>query len=105
MLTRTLALVRPIVESDDRSHSQRVKLATTRVEGEFSLVLLVYNTIGNLRTQTEQVECFRNAARHLRPGGRFVVEVGVPPMRRLVPGQAAVPFDVVIGSQVAPSML
>lgn len=69
-------------------------MATTRVEGEFSLVLLVYNTIGNLRTQTEQVKCFRNAARHLRPGGRFVVEVGVPPMRRLVPGQAAVPFDV-----------
>lgn len=69
-------------------------MATTRVDGEFSLVLLVFNTIGNLRTQQEQVECFRNAARHLRPGGRFVVEVGVPPLRRLVPGQEAVPFDV-----------
>lgn len=69
-------------------------MATTRVEGEFSLVLLVFNTIGNLRTQQEQVECFRNAARHLRPGGRFVVEVGVPPLRRLVPGQKAVPCDV-----------
>ncbi len=69
-------------------------MATTRVEGDFSLVYLVYNTIGNLCTQEEQVECFRNAARHLLPGGRFVVEVGVPSLRRLPPGQAAVPFDV-----------
>ncbi len=69
-------------------------MATTRVPGEFSLVFLVFNTISNLRTQTEQVECFRNAARHLAPGGRFVIELFVPPLRRLPPGQAAVPFDV-----------
>ncbi|MGZ4437576.1 MAG: class I SAM-dependent DNA methyltransferase [Nocardioides sp.] len=69
-------------------------MATTRVPGEFSLVYLVWNTIGNLRTQQEQVECFRNAARHLRPGGRFVIELWVPPIRRLPPGQVAVPFDV-----------
>lgn len=69
-------------------------MATTHVEGEFALVYLVFNTIGNLRTQEEQVECFHNAARHLSPGGRFVIEVGVPPLRRLVPGQVAVPFDV-----------
>lgn len=69
-------------------------MATTTVPGEFSLVYLVFNTIGNLRTQDEQVECFRNAARHLRSGGRFVVEVGVPSLRRLPPGQLAVPFDV-----------
>lgn len=69
-------------------------MATTRVPGEFTLVLLVFNTIGNLRTQAEQVECFRNAARHLAPRGRFVIEVGLPPLRRLVPGQVAVPFDV-----------
>ncbi|WP_299518147.1 class I SAM-dependent methyltransferase [uncultured Serinicoccus sp.] len=69
-------------------------MATTRAEGEFSLVYLVFNTIGNLCTQDEQVACFANAARHLRPGGRFVVEVGVPALRRLPPGQAAVPFDV-----------
>ena len=50
--------------------------------------------VGNLCTQQEQVECFRNAARHLSPGGRFVVEVGVPSLRRLPPGQVAVPFDV-----------
>ena len=42
-------------------------MATTRVPGEFALVYLVWNTIANLRTQQEQVECFRNAARHLRP--------------------------------------
>lgn len=69
-------------------------MATARVDGEFSLVYLVYNTVGNLCTQDEQVACFTNAARHLRPGGRFVVEVGVPPLRRLPPGQLAVPFEV-----------
>jgi SAM-dependent methyltransferase len=69
-------------------------MATTTVPGEFSLVYLVFNTIGNLRTQQEQVECFRNAARHLRPGGRFVIELGVPPLRSLPPGQLARPFAV-----------
>lgn len=69
-------------------------MATTRVPGEFSLVYLVWNSIANLRTQEEQVECFRNAARHLKPGGRFVIELWVPPLRRLPPGQLAVPFDV-----------
>jgi SAM-dependent methyltransferase len=69
-------------------------MATTVVPGEFTLVYLVYNTISNLLTQDEQVECFRNAARHLEPGGRFVVELGVPPLRFLPPGQVAVPFDV-----------
>jgi SAM-dependent methyltransferase len=69
-------------------------MATTRVDGEFTLVYLVFNTIGNLYTQEAQLECFRNAARHLAPGGRFIVEVEVPPLRRLPPGQTAVPFDV-----------
>ncbi|WP_181763585.1 class I SAM-dependent DNA methyltransferase [Streptomyces albidus (ex Kaewkla and Franco 2022)] len=69
-------------------------MATTVVPGEFTLVYLVYNTIANLLTQDEQVECFRNAARHLAPGGRFVIELGVPPLRFLPPGQVAVPFDV-----------
>ncbi len=69
-------------------------MATTRIEGEFSLVYLVYNTIGNLYTQEAQVQCFRNAADHLAPGGRFVVEVGVPRLRSLPPGQVAVPFAV-----------
>lgn len=72
-------------------------MATTRVPGEFSLVFLVWNTISNVRTQAEQVECFRNAARHLRPGGRFVIELWVPPIRRLVPGQDAVPISVTDG--------
>ncbi|MET8968187.1 class I SAM-dependent DNA methyltransferase [Streptomyces hydrogenans] len=69
-------------------------MATTVVPGEFRLVYLVYNTITNLLTQDEQVACFRNAARHLAPGGRFVIELGVPPLRFLPPGQLAVPFDV-----------
>ncbi len=69
-------------------------MATTVVPGDFALVFLVFNSISNLRTQDEQVECFRNAARHLVPGGRFVVELFVPPLRRLPPGQVAVPFEV-----------
>ncbi|MHB9863339.1 class I SAM-dependent DNA methyltransferase [Streptomyces sp. YIM S03343] len=69
-------------------------MATAVVPGEFALVYVVYNTISNLLTQDEQVECFRNAARHLAPGGKFVIELGVPPLRFLPPGQVAVPFDV-----------
>jgi SAM-dependent methyltransferase len=64
-------------------------MATTRIPGEFALVYLVYNTIGNLLTQAEQVQCFRNAAAHLTPGGRFVIELTVPQLRTLPPGQAA----------------
>ncbi|MBQ0854996.1 class I SAM-dependent methyltransferase [Streptomyces sp. BH-SS-21] len=64
-------------------------MATTAVPGEYSLVYLVFNTVSNLLTQAEQVECFRNAARHLTPGGRFVVELWVPELRKLPPGQAA----------------
>ncbi len=69
-------------------------MAVTHVEGEFSLVYLVYNTITNLTSQDEQVACFENAARHLRPGGRFVIENGVPGLRRLPPGNLGVPFAV-----------
>jgi SAM-dependent methyltransferase len=66
---------------------------STRVDGTFSLVYLVFNTIMNVTTQDGQVACFRNAAAHLSPGGCFVVEVGVPDLRRLPPGQTDVPFD------------
>lgn len=66
--------------------------ATTRVDGEFSVAYLVFNTIMNLTTQAAQVACFRNAAAHLVPGGCFVIEVGVPELRRLPPGQTVVPF-------------
>ena len=69
-------------------------MVTTRVPGQFSLVYLVFNTISNVTTQDGQVEVFRNAAAHLRPGGLFLVEVGVPNLRRLPPGQDAVPFAV-----------
>lgn len=77
-------------------------MATTVVPGvgDFSLVLLVWNSISNLRTQAEQVQCFRNAAHHLRPGGRFVVELWVPPLQRLTPGHDAVPMGVQDGHLV-----
>jgi SAM-dependent methyltransferase len=61
-------------------------MTSTRVDGEFSLVYLVYNTITNLTSQDEQVACFENAARHLAPGGCFVVEVFIPVLRLLPPG-------------------
>jgi len=62
-------------------------MATTRVDGSFSLAYLVFNTINNLTTQEAQVACFRNVAAHLAAGGCFVIETGVPPLRRLPPGQ------------------
>jgi SAM-dependent methyltransferase len=67
-------------------------MATATAPGRFTLVYLVFNTISNLLTQAQQVMCFRNAARHLEPGGRFVIENGVPDLRRLPPGQDAVVF-------------
>ncbi|WP_277208742.1 class I SAM-dependent DNA methyltransferase [Isoptericola croceus] len=73
-------------------------MTTVRVPGEFSLAYLAFNTIGNLTTQDAQVACFVNAAVHLRPGGCFLVEVGVPDLRRLPPGQDTVPFRVETGA-------
>lgn len=67
--------------------------ATARAgEGSFALAYLIFNTIMNLTTQDAQVDCFRNVSRHLAPGGRFLVEVMVPELRRLPAGQNAVPF-------------
>lgn len=68
-------------------------MATTRVEGRFGLVYLVFNTIGNVTTQDGQVAVFENAAAHLEPGGVFVVETGVPILRRLPPGDRFAVFD------------
>ncbi len=64
-------------------------MSTALAEGAFSVVYLVYNTISNLLTQAEQVACFRNAARHLTPGGHFVIELWVPELRKLPPGVEA----------------
>lgn len=69
-------------------------MTSTQVCSDAALVYLVFNTITNLRSQRQQVDCFRNAAAHLAPGGRFVIETGVPQVRRLPPGETIVPFDV-----------
>jgi SAM-dependent methyltransferase len=69
-------------------------IATTRVDGSFSLAYLVFNTVMNLLTQDAQVACFHNAAAHLAPGGVFVVECLVPDLRSLPPGATVVPFHV-----------
>jgi SAM-dependent methyltransferase len=68
--------------------------STTRVDGSFRLAYLVFNTIMNLTTQAAQVAAFRNVAAHLEPGGRFVIEVGVPDLQRLPPGETVRPFRV-----------
>jgi trans-aconitate methyltransferase len=81
----------------DKPGAERVEamvgdMAATRVEGEFSLVYLVFNTIFNLTTQEGQVACFENAAAHLGSGGRFVIEARVPELQRLPPGQTVLPW-------------
>ena len=68
--------------------------ATTTVEKRFSVAYLVFNTIMNLTTQDEQVACFQNVAAHLEPGGCFVIEVMVPDLQRLPPGETVRPFTV-----------
>jgi SAM-dependent methyltransferase len=62
-------------------------MTSTAVEGTFELVYLVFNTIGNVTTQDGQVAVFRNAAAHLAPLGRFVVELQVPQLQRIPPGE------------------
>jgi hypothetical protein len=68
--------------------------ANTTVEGTFRLAYLVFNTIMNLTTQDEQVACFCNVAAHLEPGGCFVIEVSIPDLQRLPPGETVRPFTV-----------
>ena len=68
--------------------------AHTRLAGRFRVAYLVFNTIMNLTTQEDQVACFRNVAAHLEGGGRFVIEVGVPDLQRLPPGERFRPFTV-----------
>lgn len=90
-----IELSRPMIEqlrtkADETSIPVIVgDMATARAPGTYALVYLVFNTISNLLTQEEQVACFRNAARHLAPGGRFVIELWVPELRKLPPGTPA----------------
>ncbi|MDT3445203.1 MULTISPECIES: class I SAM-dependent methyltransferase [unclassified Pseudofrankia] len=68
--------------------------ATTTVNGSFAVAYVVFNTIKNVTTQEGQIAVFRNAAAHLEPGGCFVVEVNVPALRSLPPGQNVLPWEV-----------
>jgi SAM-dependent methyltransferase len=68
-------------------------MTTATADGTFAVAYLVFNTIGNLTTQDAQVQCFANAARHLAPGGTFVIETGLPQLQKLPPGDTVVPFD------------
>ena len=69
-------------------------MATAKVDGSFRVVYLVFNTIMNLITQDAQVDCFANAAAHLAPDGCFVIEVGIPQLQRLPPGETVRAFEV-----------
>jgi SAM-dependent methyltransferase len=87
----SVPMARQLRVNDD---ARRIKvtigdMATTRVDGTYRLVYLVFNAIGLLTTQDQQVACFANAAAHLEPGGHFLIEVGVPDLRRLPPGEDA----------------
>ena len=68
--------------------------ATASVNGTFSVAYVVFNTIMNLTAQDTQVACFRNVADHLEAGGCFVIEVGVPDLQRLPPGETFRAFPV-----------
>ena len=76
----------------DRITAVAGDMATTRVEGDFALAYLIFNTIFNLTTQDGQVACFENASRHLRSGGRFVIEARVPEVQRLGFGNTVLPW-------------
>ncbi|WP_171209769.1 MULTISPECIES: bifunctional 2-polyprenyl-6-hydroxyphenol methylase/3-demethylubiquinol 3-O-methyltransferase UbiG [unclassified Ruegeria] len=67
-------------------------ITSARVEGAFSLVFLVFNTIDNLTTQEAQIACFENASRHLSKGGRFLIETQVPPLQKLPFGEMKLAF-------------
>jgi SAM-dependent methyltransferase len=69
-------------------------MTETKVDGTFSLVYILFNSIFNLRTQEAQVACFENASAHLEPGGAFVVELLVPELQRLPQGDRFLLFDV-----------
>jgi SAM-dependent methyltransferase len=76
----------------DRVRTTLGDMTSTRVEGRFTLVYLVFNTISNVTTQDGQVEVFRTAAEHLEPGGHFLIEVGVPQLQRVGPGERFLVF-------------
>lgn len=90
-----IELSRPMIDrlrtkvDDSRIPVDVGDMATARAPGAYTLVYLVFNTISTLLTQAEQVACFRYAARHLTPGGRFVIELWVPELRALPPGRQA----------------
>src|SRR4051794_38600325 len=86
------AMLRRLREKTTQIEAIEGDMATTRVEGEFSLVYLVFNTIFNLTSQEGQVACFANAAAHLPSGGRFVIEARVPELQRLPLGQTVLPW-------------
>jgi len=86
-------------ELQKKEGAERVRVTVgdmteTQVCADASLVYLVFNTIGNLRTQQQQVACFRNAAAHLKPGGRFLIENNVPNLHGLAVGETIRPYDV-----------
>ena len=76
----------------ERVRTTQGDMTSARVDGRFTLVYLVFNTISNVTTQDGQVDVFQTAADHLEPGGHFLIEVGVPQLQRLPPGERFLVF-------------
>ncbi|HEV2836489.1 MAG TPA: class I SAM-dependent methyltransferase [Pyrinomonadaceae bacterium] len=72
----------------DRITITQGNFAEVPVEGTFALIYIVFNTFFALTSQEEQVQCFRNVAAHLAPGGCFVIEAFVPDVKRFIYRQA-----------------
>lgn len=91
--TAMIALLRAKPGGDDIS-VEIGDFATATAGESFAVAYLVFNTIMNLTKQEAQIACFRNVAAHLRPGGCFVIEVAIPDLQRLPPGETVHPFTI-----------
>lgn len=89
MATERVANEIELVDAEEVDHSDDVGAHDVEGIGIFSLVYLAYNTIGNLLEQSEQVACFANASEHLLPGGTFAIELYIPQLRRMPPGESS----------------
>ena len=83
------AMVEKLLEKPggDRIQVTLGNFAEVNVSGEYSLVYVAFNTFFVLSSQEEQVRCFANVAKLLRPGGVFLIEAFVPDPTRFHNGQ------------------
>ena len=63
-------------------------MASFELDQQFDFAFLVFNTLYNLTTQKEQVSCFQHVAKHLKSGGKFLVEAFLPSREKFEQDQA-----------------